>query len=74
MKNQITTDSIGLSMRRARLDAGLSIRELSVKSGVSENSISNHELGSYMPGLLNLVKLADALQLPVDDYIGRRIP
>ena len=62
------------AMRRARLDAGLTQSELSQRSGVSEVAISSYELGTRTPRLPKLAALADALGLPLDEYVGRRVP
>ena len=59
------------AMRRARKSAGMTIRELSEKSGVVEVSIYTYENGTRAPGLHNLVALADSLHLSLDAYIGR---
>ena len=73
-RNELTAKSVGAAMREARLDAGYSIQSLAELSGVNENTIANNELGKYAPGMLNLVRLADTLGLPLDDYVGRRLP
>lgn len=61
----------GAAMRRARKDAGLTMRELSGKSGVSEVTICSYENGTRAPSLPKLLALADALSLSLDAYIGR---
>lgn len=59
------------AMRRARKEAGLTMRELSEKSGVTEVTICSYENGTRTPRLPKLVALADALSLSMDAYIGR---
>lgn len=59
------------AMRRARKAAGLTLRELSEKSGVREVTICSYENGTRTPRLPKLVALADALSLSLDAYVGR---
>lgn len=63
---------IGNHMRRVRLERGWNQATLSKKSGVPLRSIENYELGSNAPGLTNLLALADALGVGIDEYIGRK--
>lgn len=58
------------AMRRARLDGGLSVRELSEKSGVTVMTIYSVESGARNPSLTTLVRLASALRMSLDDYVG----
>lgn len=62
------------SMRRARLEGGLSVRELSEKSGVTPMTIYSVERGARNPSLTTLVRLASALRLSLDDYVGYDTP
>lgn len=62
------------SMRRARLGSGLSVKELSEKSGVTVMTIYSVESGSRNPSLTTLVRLASALRLSLDDYVGYDTP
>ena len=59
------------AMRRARKAAGLTLRELSERSGLSEVTICSYENGTRTPRLPKLVALADALHLSLDAYVGR---
>lgn len=65
--------TIGEYMREAREDAEMSVDDLSDLSGVSYRSIQSYEYGHAYPGIKNLIKLADALKMSIDDYIGHRI-
>lgn len=59
-------------MRKAREDAGLTLRELDARSGISFGVISRYERDVYPKriSLANVVILADVLGLTVDEYIG----
>lgn len=70
----MTLEEIGDSMRQAREDLGISRTELSRRSGVHYNCVLAYEQGTVVPGIVALIRLANALGLPLDDYVGRRIP
>ena len=59
-------------MRKARVDAGLTLRELGAISGIYFNTISRYERDVYPEriSLANVEILADALGLTIDEYIG----
>lgn len=65
---------ISEAMLAARKRYGCSRKWLSSKSGVSKNTIYEYETGRHEPGMYNLVRLADTLQISIDEYIGRKRP
>lgn len=65
--------SIGRAMRETREDFGLTLCQLSKMSGVPISTISSYEAGKMIPGIHNLVALADALETSIDDYIGHEV-
>ena len=71
-KQPMTAQDCGKAMRKYREDIGMSIWTLGQMSGVHPNTISNYELGNYGPSLANIVALADALDISIDKYIGRK--
>ena len=62
------------SMKAARKNRGCSRARLSRKSGVAENTLYEYETGKHEPGIYNLIRLATALEISIDEYIGRRTP
>ncbi len=62
---------IGKNITRLREQRGLTIRDLSLKSDIAENSLSAIEHGKKGVGLLTLIKLADALNCSLDYLVGR---
>lgn len=62
------------AMRRARKARKLSVRGLAQNAGVSQAALYSYETGKQDPGLFNLVCLADALGIGLDEYIGRKKP
>lgn len=61
------------SMIDARRAKGWGRGRLAKESGVHLQSIRNYETGKCIPGLYNAVLLADSLELPLDEYMGRTI-
>ena len=61
------------AMREARREAGWTVRYLSDISGVHPNNIYQSETGRVTPSIYNLIDLADALGLTLDEYVGHRV-
>ena len=60
----------GAKLLKFRTDAGLTILEMSVRSGVSVGTISTIEAGSQInPCVQTLRKLADALEIKLTDLL-----
>ena len=60
-------------MKAARLEAGMSIKELTEKAQLGENTLSNWENGSCLPRIDSAVLVADVLGISVDEYIGHEV-
>ena len=72
MKNEFDTQ--GEYMRKARKDAGLSIGDLARASGISRETISALERNVNRFGTIYTIsKLADALGLSIDEYVGHEV-
>ena len=56
---------LGPALRRLRLRHGLKASELAAKAGVSTSAVSQIEVGTILPSLLTLRRLASALDEPV---------
>lgn len=65
--------SIGTSMKVCRISRGVSVGELSERSGVSKGTIYHSERDLTYPGILVLTALADVLGVGLDEYIGRKV-
>lgn len=63
--------TMGEAMREKREELGWSLTRLGAKSGLHENTIAGYEKDEHLPGLFNLVVLADTLGISLDEYIGR---
>ena len=56
--------NIGNSIRKLRIEKSLSQGELSKKCGLSQNSLSQIELGNKYPSSKNLKKICKILEIP----------
>lgn len=64
----------GEYMRRARQKAGMTAAKLAELSGVSRETIHALECGRVRYGRLdNIMLLADALGLSIDEYVGHKV-
>lgn len=63
--------TIGESIRKIRKERGLSASQLSIKSKVPYHSVYAWESGKCFPSLMNLISIADALDVSLDELVGR---
>ena len=59
------------NMRAIRKEKGLTMKELGKLVGVSESTISLYENGKHDPDLLTMTRIADVLDVTVDELLGR---
>jgi transcriptional regulator with XRE-family HTH domain len=60
--------SLGETIRNLRMKAGLSLRELAKRIGVSAPFLSDVELGRRFPGDETVAALATELKVPVEEF------
>lgn len=66
---------IGKELQKARLAAGLSLRKLEKRSGMSASQISQIETGRRAdPGFSTVLRLAKALEVSMDALAGLKEP
>lgn len=65
--------TIGQAIKKARLDKGYSQYKLSIKSGISSQNISYWENEISFPTIINLIPIADALGVTLDELVGRTV-
>jgi transcriptional regulator with XRE-family HTH domain len=63
---------IGEKLRAARLNAGISLRELAKKAEMSASMLSQIETGKAYPSVRSIYDIAAALDLPVDYFFPGR--
>lgn len=59
------------NLKNHRLGKSMTQDALAKKTGLTPEWISHFETGRRKPSLNNLVKLADALQITLDELVGR---
>jgi transcriptional regulator with XRE-family HTH domain len=62
-------DAVGQKLRRARLAAGMSVREMARRVDVSPSFISQVELGRTKPSVGTLYAIATEMGVPLDDLM-----
>ena len=63
--------TIGEAMKKARLQKGYTRSMLSQKSNISHQNIFQWESGKAYPNIINLIPVADALNVSLDELVGR---
>jgi len=59
---------IAKKIKLARKNANLTQAELAEKIGISAKQLSRIELGSFVPSLITFLKIANALNLTLEDF------
>ena len=60
--------SIGDNIRRIRIAKGLTQKQLSEKLEVSQSAVNQFELYDSDPKVSTLIKIANALEVPIVDF------
>lgn len=63
--------TIGKSIKQAREKRGFSQWRLARLSGISQALISKWELEKCVPMFFSLIRIADALDISLDELVGR---
>jgi transcriptional regulator with XRE-family HTH domain len=58
-------------IKKARVQKGVSQIELSLSSGLSQSFLANLEKGKKQPSVFTIIKIADALEMNVQDFFPR---
>ena len=66
----LAPESLGEALRRHRTAARLSLRALGERTGLSASFLSQVERGAAEPSVASLVRLAEALALPLAEMLG----
>ncbi|MBI1350635.1 MAG: helix-turn-helix domain-containing protein [Actinomycetales bacterium] len=67
-------DNLGARLRDVRLQAGLSLREVARRLGVSPSFISQMENGKSQPSVATLYSMAQLLDVSIDELFQRGAP
>ena len=69
MENKEYLLNVGMEVKVARMRKRLTIKELGKLTGLSENAICQIEGGKKDFHILTIKRIADALELPVKDFM-----
>jgi transcriptional regulator with XRE-family HTH domain len=69
-----TAANVGRALKARRETAGLTLRALATKSGVSPSTISDIERGAKSPTISTLSLLAEGLGVPTSSLLGVELP
>lgn len=69
VKNSV--ESFGDRLHRLRTAKGWALKTLSRKTGISASALCQYENGGRSPIMEQLVRLADALDVTLDELVGR---
>ena len=65
-----TLDLVGPRLKRVRSQRGVTLDDLSERTGISKSTLSRLENGQRRPSLELLLPLAQAYRIPLDDLVG----
>ena len=62
------------ALKQARIDHKLTQTKLADQLGISPQSVSKWEKGLATPSIMDIIKMADLYDMPVDNLIGHKTP
>jgi len=65
----MTSNKLGERLRKAREKKKLTQRELAIRVGLSDKSISIYEKGKVYPPIRNLLMLSKELDVKISDFL-----
>ena len=65
--------TIGERIRKYRKEKGWTQSQLAEEADMFTSYISHYEAGRWLPSLLNIIAIADALNVSLDDIVGRKV-
>ena len=65
-----TLEQVGPRLKRIRAQRGVTLTDLSERTGISKSTLSRLENGQRRPSLELLLPLAQAYRVPLDDLVG----
>ncbi len=74
MSDEKNLRSLGLEIRKVRIARGVSQERLAEAAGIHENHLRRVELGQVNPTYLVLLRISDALDVPLLDLLRPAVP
>lgn len=63
--------AIGKRIKAARKAKGMSQQDLAEKIGIAQQTINRYESGKMIPRFIRLLKIAEALNVPIDSLVTK---
>ena len=64
--------TIGENIRLYRKRRKMTQNQFGKAIGLDQSNISDYECGKYIPGIFNLLSIADVLEVSLDELVGRK--
>jgi len=71
--SKMTAKRLGKAIRACRKERGLLLRDLEITSKLTIAHLSHFETGKRFPSVYNLIAIADAMGVSLDELIGRKV-
>ena len=65
--------TLGENLRKKREAKGMTLADISKRTGISVQNVSSYENGYKVPSLRIVVSLADIYRCTIDELVGRRL-
>jgi transcriptional regulator with XRE-family HTH domain len=65
--------TISEAIKKARVAKGYTISDLARKTGITFQTLDKWEKGKNYPNVYNLIPIADALNISLDELVGRTV-
>lgn len=69
MNNRIPKYEPLLNVKIMRVKKNMTLRDLSIKSGIQEGLLSGYEKGIHAPSLAQMRRIANALECPLSEIV-----
>jgi transcriptional regulator with XRE-family HTH domain len=66
----IGPEEVGDKMRTVRLNAGISLFQISIRTGLSPNNYSEIEYGNHLPTLASLIAFSKGMKVSVEELLS----
>lgn len=72
--DRMIQNTVGKSLKEIRNDRGLRQEDIALLLGIKRQTLSSYERGVTFPDIFTLVRIADILNISLDELVGREYP
>lgn len=72
--NEKEKSHIGETIKKYRVLRNMRQKDLSIKTGITQNNISRYENGKVNPSIGSVLKIAEALDIPINEIMDKAMP